>query len=85
MASPMSFLRALTPSRLAIGAVAGTATLFNLPAFFVMIAITTLLSLGVRESTRINNIMVAIKLLAPALAAGCTAATSTPVRCVRSS
>ncbi|MGN6231407.1 MAG: amino acid permease [Trinickia sp.] len=43
------------------GAVAGVTTLFNLPAFLVMIVITTLLSIGVRESTRINNLMVAIK------------------------
>jgi len=43
------------------GAVPGVHTLFNLPAFLVMIAITALLSVGVRESTRINNIMVAIK------------------------
>jgi basic amino acid/polyamine antiporter, APA family len=43
------------------GAVPGVHTLFNLPAFFVMMVITTLLSIGVRESTRINNIMVAIK------------------------
>ncbi|MEM5405154.1 amino acid permease [Paraburkholderia unamae] len=43
------------------GAVPGVHTLFNLPAFLVMMAITGLLSVGVRESTRINNIMVAIK------------------------
>ncbi|WP_233861818.1 amino acid permease [Paraburkholderia adhaesiva] len=43
------------------GALPGAHTLFNLPAFLVMMAITTLLSIGVRESTRINNIMVAIK------------------------
>jgi APA family basic amino acid/polyamine antiporter len=43
------------------GAVAGATTLFNLPAFLVMMVITTLLSIGVRESTRINNLMVAIK------------------------
>ncbi|MEM5425764.1 amino acid permease [Paraburkholderia ferrariae] len=42
-------------------AVPGVHTLFNLPAFLVMMAITGLLSVGVRESTRINNIMVAIK------------------------
>jgi APA family basic amino acid/polyamine antiporter len=41
--------------------VPGVHTLFNLPAFLVMMAITGLLSVGVRESTRINNIMVAIK------------------------
>ncbi|QGZ60327.1 amino acid permease [Paraburkholderia acidisoli] len=43
------------------GAVPGVTTFFNLPAFFVMMAITALLSIGVRESTRINNVMVAIK------------------------
>ncbi|MCP3727386.1 amino acid permease [Paraburkholderia sp. CNPSo 3272] len=43
------------------GAVPGVHTLLNLPAFLVMMAITGLLSVGVRESTRINNIMVAIK------------------------
>ena len=43
------------------GAVAGATTLFNLPAFLVMMIITTLLSVGVRESTRVNNAMVAIK------------------------
>ncbi|QBQ96114.1 amino acid permease [Paraburkholderia pallida] len=43
------------------GAVPGAFTLFNLPAFLVMMVITALLSIGVRESTRINNIMVAIK------------------------
>ncbi|CAN7166654.1 amino acid permease [Trinickia sp. LjRoot230] len=43
------------------GTVPGTFTLFNLPAFLVMMVITTLLSVGVRESTRINNAMVAIK------------------------
>ncbi|KAK48552.1 amino acid permease [Caballeronia jiangsuensis] len=43
------------------GALPGHVTFFNLPAFLVMMAITALLSVGVKESTRINNIMVAIK------------------------
>lgn len=43
-------------------AVAGRDTLFNLPAFLVMTAITFLLSLGVTASKRVNNIMVAIKI-----------------------
>jgi APA family basic amino acid/polyamine antiporter len=43
------------------GAVPGHFTLFNLPAFLVIMAITTLLAVGVRESTRVNNLMVAIK------------------------
>lgn len=43
------------------GAREGVATLFNLPAFLIMIALTGLLSLGMRESARLNNIMVLIK------------------------
>ncbi|MDU0809731.1 MAG: amino acid permease [Burkholderia sp.] len=43
------------------GAIPGVVSWFNLPAFSVMIAITTLLSIGISESTRINNIMVFIK------------------------
>lgn len=44
------------------GARPGVETLFNLPAFVIMIAITALLSLGMRESARLNNIMVIIKI-----------------------
>lgn len=44
------------------GALPGHTTWFNLPAFLVMMAITSLLSIGVRESTRINNLMVGIKI-----------------------
>jgi basic amino acid/polyamine antiporter, APA family len=43
------------------GAVPGHFTLFNLPAFLVMMVITSLLSIGIKESARVNNIMVAIK------------------------
>ncbi len=43
------------------GALPGVVTYFNLPAFVVMLVITTLLSIGIRESTRVNNIMVFIK------------------------
>jgi APA family basic amino acid/polyamine antiporter len=43
------------------GAVPGQLTLFNLPAFLVMMVITALLSIGIKESARVNNIMVAIK------------------------
>jgi APA family basic amino acid/polyamine antiporter len=52
------------------GAMPGTHTLFNLPAFLVMMAITTLLSVGVRESARVNNIMVAIKVAVVLLVIG---------------
>ncbi|MDK6079351.1 amino acid permease [Massilia varians] len=43
------------------GAQPGVNTLFNLPAFLIMMCLTFLLSLGVRESARLNNIMVIIK------------------------
>jgi APA family basic amino acid/polyamine antiporter len=45
------------------GAVPNEFTLFNLPAFLVMMAITALLSIGIKESARINNVMVAIKVI----------------------
>src|SRR5256886_11761406 len=41
--------------------------LINVPAFAIVMFITWLLLLGVRESTRANNIMVAVKLLVLAL------------------
>lgn len=44
------------------GAVKGVSTILNLPAALVMLAITSLVACGVRESARINNVMVAIKL-----------------------
>ena len=47
--------------RAAPGAQPGVETLFNLPAFVIMILLTWMLSLGVRESARINNVMVLIK------------------------
>lgn len=52
------------------GAVEGQTTVFNLPAFFIVIVITLLLSLGVKESKRLNNIMVVIKVLVIALIIG---------------
>jgi len=41
----------------------GEGTLFNLPAFLVVILITFLLARGITESKRVNNIMVVIKTL----------------------
>jgi basic amino acid/polyamine antiporter, APA family len=43
------------------GAVRGVHTILNLPAFLIMIAITWVVSYGVRESARLINVMVAIK------------------------
>jgi APA family basic amino acid/polyamine antiporter len=47
--------------RAAPGAIPGVNTVFNLPAFLIMMVLTFLLSLGVRESARLNNVMVLIK------------------------
>ncbi len=47
--------------------VGGVAILINIPAFAIVMLITWLLLLGVRESTRANNIMVAVKLVVLAL------------------
>jgi len=43
------------------GAVPGVTTWFNLPALIIMLVLTMMLSWGVRESARVNNVMVAIK------------------------
>jgi APA family basic amino acid/polyamine antiporter len=43
--------------------VAGIPILLNIPAALIVLAITWLLYLGVRESTRANNVMVVVKLL----------------------
>jgi len=44
------------------GALPGVHTLINLPALCIMLVLTAMLSIGVRESARMNNIMVAIKI-----------------------
>jgi len=43
------------------GAIPGETTYFNLPAFLILFVITALLSLGIKETKRVNNIMVVIK------------------------
>src|SRR6185503_3675419 len=47
--------------------VAGIPSLINVPAFAIVMLITWLLLMGVRESARANNIMVAVKLIVLAL------------------
>jgi APA family basic amino acid/polyamine antiporter len=49
---------------------AGIPILVNLPAFAIVMVITWLLLRGARESSRVNNVMVVIKLLALALFIG---------------
>jgi APA family basic amino acid/polyamine antiporter len=44
------------------GAMPGVATLFNLPAFVVVMIITALLAVGIHSTSKVNNVMVAIKI-----------------------
>ena len=44
------------------GAVPGVETVMNLPAMLIMLILTAMLSWGVKESARINSIMVIIKI-----------------------
>jgi APA family basic amino acid/polyamine antiporter len=48
----------------------GIPVLVNIPAFAIVAVITWILLLGVRESARVNNVLVAIKLLVLALFVG---------------
>lgn len=69
-----SFLRDLgvvIPAEFALGPLdydpasrgwSSTGALVNLPAMFIIVAVTLLLVLGIRESAKVNNIIVAIKL-----------------------
>ncbi|VVD97248.1 putative amino acid permease YhdG [Pandoraea horticolens] len=59
-ATPSPFLPAAITA--APGSLPGVSTLINLPAVVIMLLITWVLSYGVRESARINNVMVAIKI-----------------------
>ncbi|MCH5585694.1 amino acid permease [Shimazuella sp. AN120528] len=52
------------------GSVPGQTTIFNFPAFFIVMVITLMLSLGVKESKRLNNVMVTIKVLVIVLIIG---------------
>ncbi len=60
LAAPDSPLKALIADAPHI---LGKPILLNLPAFAIVAAITWLLVLGVKESARVNNVMVAIKLV----------------------
>ncbi|WP_301290916.1 amino acid permease [Robbsia andropogonis] len=44
------------------GSIPGVATLFNLPAFLVVMLITSLLAIGIHSTSKVNNVMVAIKI-----------------------
>ncbi|HUI20743.1 MAG TPA: amino acid permease [Methylocella sp.] len=47
----------------AAGTLLATGTLVNLPAVFVILAVTMLLVIGIRESAQVNNTIVALKLV----------------------
>ena len=55
--SPLKVLATTAPH------VLGVPVLLNVPAFVIVAAITWLLVIGVKESTRVNNVMVGIKLI----------------------
>ena len=59
--------------------VAGVPILLNVPAALIVLAITALLYVGVKESTRANNVIVVVKLLVLALFVGLGAAYVDPV------
>jgi basic amino acid/polyamine antiporter, APA family len=59
--------------------VAGVPILLNIPAALIVLAITALLYVGVKESTRANNVIVVVKLLVLALFVGLGAAYVDPV------
>lgn len=44
------------------GAVPGVTTWINLPALLIMLVVTCLLSIGIRESAKLNNFMVLLKI-----------------------
>lgn len=46
----------------AFGSTPGVTSYFNLPAFVIIMLITILLSVGVKETKRVNNVMVVVKL-----------------------
>ena len=64
LAAPDSPLKVLMTSAPHIGSMP---ILINVPAFIIVGLITWLLVLGVRESTRVNNVMVAVKLIVLAI------------------
>jgi len=64
LAAPDSPLKGLLTSA---PHVLGVPVLLNVPAFAIVAAITWLLVIGVKESTRVNNVMVGIKLIVLAI------------------
>ncbi|POH14646.1 amino acid permease [Fructilactobacillus sanfranciscensis] len=56
----------------AAGTTPGVHTIFNLPAFLIIILITWILSMGINQTKRVNDIMVLIKLVVVILFIVCT-------------
>jgi APA family basic amino acid/polyamine antiporter len=44
------------------GSIPGVETWFNLPAFAILLGLTAVLSFGIREAAKVNNLMVVIKI-----------------------
>jgi APA family basic amino acid/polyamine antiporter len=61
IAIPAEFASAPLAYDAASGTWQTTGTLLNIPAMVIIVAVSTLLVIGIRESARVNNIIVAIK------------------------
>ena len=61
-----------------------TGAIINLPAVFIIIAVTALLVVGIRESARINGLIVAIKLIVILLFIACAVSSVTTANWVTS-
>jgi len=66
------------------GVWSSTAAIFNLPAMFVIVVVTALLAIGIRETSRFNDIIVAVKLMVILLFIGCAVSSVTTANWVTS-
>jgi APA family basic amino acid/polyamine antiporter len=61
-----------------------TGAIINLPAMFIIVVVTVLLVVGIRESARVNGVIVAIKLIVILLFIACAASSVTTANWVTS-
>jgi len=59
------------------GVWSSTGAIFNLPAMFVIVAVTALLVVGIRETARFNDVIVAVKLMVILLFIACAVSSVT--------
>lgn len=66
------------------GVWSSTGALFNLPAMFVIVTVTSLLVVGIRETARFNDVIVAVKLIVILLFIACAVTSVTSANWVTS-